>query len=191
MQKIFLIGDSIRDGYDSYVREIMQDRAQVIWPNDSARFTGYTLRFLYEWAHSDCEPEKIDIVHWNNGLWDVLHVMREEAQTPLDDYKNTLARIARRLKKLFPNAKIIFALTTSVIEERIPAPYNRYNDEIDRYNAAAREVMAREGAEIDDLNTVSKTMPIEWHSQDGTHFTPEGYRALAEKVTECLTGYLK
>ena len=31
MKRIFLIGDSIRLGYDGYVRELMQDEAQLYW----------------------------------------------------------------------------------------------------------------------------------------------------------------
>ena len=82
MKRIFLIGDSIRIGYDQYVRELMVDTAQLYWPDDNARFVGYTLRYLHEWAGHDCDPKSIDVVHWNNGLWDALHVLGEDAQTP-------------------------------------------------------------------------------------------------------------
>lgn len=46
MKRIFLIGDSIRIGYDQYVRELMADAAQLYWSDDNARFVGYTLRYL-------------------------------------------------------------------------------------------------------------------------------------------------
>ena len=48
MKKVYLIGDSIRGGYDSIVRDILQDEAQVLWPNDSSRYAPYTLRALKE-----------------------------------------------------------------------------------------------------------------------------------------------
>lgn len=186
MKRIFLIGDSIRIGYDSLVREMMSEEAQLYWSSDNARFAGYTLRYVHEWAKNDCDPEKIDIVHWNNGLWDALHVLGDDAQTPIDEYRNGLKRIGRRIRKVFPNAKIIFALTTSVIEERMSDQFYRRNSEIEAYNAAAREVMAEEGIEIDDLYTVAKKMPDDWHAPDGTHFTEEGYKALAEAVVRAL-----
>ena len=144
MKRIFLIGDSIRIGYDQYVRELMADTAQLYWPEDNARFAGYTLRYLHEWAGHDCDPKAIDVVHWNNGLWDALHVLGEDAQTPAPEYAQTLRRIARRLKNVFPNARIVFALTTFVIEERMNPLFYRRNGEIERYNAAARAVMAEE-----------------------------------------------
>lgn len=186
MKRIFLIGDSIRIGYDAYVREMMADEAQIYWSDDNARFVSYTLRYAHEWAKHNCDPEKIDIVHWNNGLWDALHVLGEDAQTPIEEYRTGLKRIARRLKRVFPNARIIFALTTSVIEERMSDQFYRRNAEIERYNAAARKVMAEEGVEIDDLYTVAKEMPDDWHAPDGTHFTEGGYKALAEAVVRAV-----
>ncbi len=186
MKKIFLIGDSIRIGYDSHVRALMENEAQLFWSDDNARFVSYTLRYAHEWARHDCDPEKIDVVHWNNGLWDALHVLGEDAHTPVQEYANGLRRIARRLKKVFPNAKIIFALTTSVIEERMSDQFFRRNAEIELYNQAAREVMAEEGVAIDDLYTVAREMSDDWHALDGTHFTEEGYRALAEAVVKSL-----
>ena len=191
MKRIFLIGDSIRVGYDSHVRALLEDRAQLYWPNDNARFAHYTLRYAQDWACQDCDPERIDVVHWNNGLWDVLHLMDDETpQTPPDEYRRCLTRIARRLKRIFPNARIVFALTTSVVEERMAPHFHRYNAEIEAYNAAAREVMAQEGIAVDDLYAVSVAMPLDWHSPDGTHFTEEGYRALAEAVAKALEPYL-
>ena len=190
MKKVFLIGDSIRIGYDSIVRELMQDEAQLYWSQDNARFSAYTYRYASEWAQEDCDAKSIDVVHWNNGLWDALHLFGDEAQTTFDEYRTDLTRIARRLKKLFPNAKIIFALTTSVVEERMGGGFYRRNAEIERFNAIAREVMAQEGVEIDDLYTVAREMSVDWHAQDGTHFTEEGYRALAEAVADCLRKYL-
>jgi lysophospholipase L1-like esterase len=48
--------------------------------------------------------------------------------------------------------------------------------------------MAEEEIEINDLYTVAKEMPDDWHAPDGTHFTEEGYRALAEAVVKALKG---
>ncbi len=191
MKKVFLIGDSIRVGYDAYVKELLEGRAQLYWSNDSARFIAYVLRYAHEWARQDCDPEKIDVVHWNNGLWDALHVLGDERpQTSLDEYRDGIRRAARRLKLIFPNARILFALTTSVVEERMRADFYRRNREIDEYNRVAREVMAEEGVGIDDLNAVSAAMPLDWHSPDGTHFTEEGYQALAKAVAAALEPYL-
>jgi hypothetical protein len=53
-------------------------------------------------------------VHWNNGLWDVLRLFGDEPFTEINYYGESLKRIYKRIRFLFPNAKIIFALSTSV-----------------------------------------------------------------------------
>jgi hypothetical protein len=43
------------------------------------------------------ELGKPDIVHWNNGLWDLHHeTPMIEALTPLDEYVHTIGRIQKR-----------------------------------------------------------------------------------------------
>ncbi len=186
MKHVFLIGDSIRIGYDRYVREQLEGTAEVYWPQDNARFTQYTLRFVHQWAREECDPEKIDIVHWNNGLWDVIHILGDDAQTSIEEYVHYLERILKRIRQIFPNAKVIFALTTSVVEEYMGTDAYRRNEEICAYNAAAMEMMRREGVEIDDLYTVSAQMPTEYRTSEGTHFTEEGYKLLGVKAAECV-----
>ena len=114
MKNIFLIGDSIRfgaesnpnyqtsysPGYGVYVEEELKGQANVYMPNDNCRFAQYTLRYLYDWA-KDIDCEKIDVVHWNNGLWDVLRINGDEPLTPLDVYEKMLCRVCNMIKKLF------------------------------------------------------------------------------------------
>ena len=192
MKRIFLIGDSIRQGYDSFVRENLAEKAHVYWAEDNARFVQYTFRYLAEWMKSECDPNLIDIVHWNNGLWDVLHQMGDESLIDLEDYEKYLRRIIKRLRQAAPHAKICFALTTQVVEESFADPglFFRSNRDIEAYNAAARNVMAEENIPVDDLYTVSAQMPKAWHSPDGTHFLPEGYQALGKAVADFLEGQM-
>lgn len=88
MKNIFLIGDSIRfgatnsPGYGIYVKEKLDGIANVYAPNENCRFAQYTLRQLHDWVQK-LDGESIDVVHWNNGLWDVLRVDGDEPLTPL------------------------------------------------------------------------------------------------------------
>ena len=41
MKKILLIGDSIRQGYDYYIKMAFEKSAEVYYPGDNCRFTGY------------------------------------------------------------------------------------------------------------------------------------------------------
>lgn len=38
MKKILILGDSIRQGYDKYVKMSFQDVAEVYYPGDNCRF---------------------------------------------------------------------------------------------------------------------------------------------------------
>ena len=72
-----------------------------------------------------------DIVHWNNGLWDVhREAPRGELLTPIIDYVTNLKRIAHEPQRT--DAHIVFATTTPVH----PESEGRSNEEIDAYNQA-------------------------------------------------------
>ena len=192
MKNIYLIGDSIRfgapgsPGYGTFVKEQLQGKANVFAPDDNCRFAQYTLRYLHEWA-SNIDREKIDIVHWNNGLWDVLRLFGDEPLTDIDTYGIMLKRVYQRIKFLFPNAKVIFALSTAVVEEWGRPDFFRYNSEIRQYNKKAIEIMNELGVQINDLYTLSSGFDNSLHS-DWVHFGVEGSKILADKVIEACFG---
>ena len=51
-----------------YVKEKLEGKAEVFFPGENSRFVQYTLRYISIWAES-LDTEKIDTVHWNNGIW--------------------------------------------------------------------------------------------------------------------------
>ena len=67
MKNILLLGDSIRQNYQEYVRENLYGVAEVYYPNDNGRFCQFTLRYLHEWVLSLSKHGEIafDIVHFN------------------------------------------------------------------------------------------------------------------------------
>ena len=46
MKKVLLIGDSIRQGYDRYVKMSLEGEAEVFYPEENCRFSVYVLRDL-------------------------------------------------------------------------------------------------------------------------------------------------
>ncbi len=191
---VFLIGDSIRygatanpdyltantPGYGIYVKEMLEGKANVYAPDENCRFVEYTLRYLYDWV-KDIDGEKIDVVHWNNGLWDVLRINGDEPLTPIPIYTYFLKRVYGMLKKIFPNARIIFALSTSVVEELADPSFCRYNSDIEKYNEEARKVMTELGVEINDLYAITSKLDNSMHC-DWVHFNEEGSKILASAV---------
>lgn len=191
MKHVYLIGDSIMfgaganaRGYGDAVRMKLAGKASVAWPHENARFAQHTLRYLGEWA-AQVDAEKIDTVHWNNGLWDVLHLNGDEALTPIELYPALLRRVYKRIREVFPNAKVIFALSTPVEEDMANPNFIRYNAEIDAYNRAAAACMQELGVPVNDLNAIAKPLGKEYRN-DWVHYNNAGCDILADAVVKAL-----
>ena len=108
MKKVLLLGDSIRMGYDDYVKELLDGKCEVIYdPDDNGRFAAYTL-----WQANQMFKKygKFDVVHWNNGYWDMnVEPPMAEAMHPVDEYVHFLKRILGECRR--NGAKVIFATT--------------------------------------------------------------------------------
>lgn len=189
MKKILLIGDSIRLGYDKYVRLALKNDAEVIFPEENCRSSAYVLRSLYFWKDSLKLDESIELIHWNAGLWDDLILADGKPLFPLEQYKENIRRICYHFKAWFPNAKMIFATSTPVIEEMFNGCI-RYNKNTEKYNAAACEIIAENGGYIDDLYSVMLACPPKYRS-DMTHFyTREGTEMITNAVLKSICEHL-
>ena len=206
MKNLLLLGDSIRVGYCNMVKEMLDGKANVFFPEENCRFAQYTLRDLQRWIVNF--PE-IDVVHWNNGLWDSAHLSvaggddgeaagvtmkpanvidnyryDEEALTPPDIYEYMLNRVVIRIKQLCPKAEIVFATSTPVVEEEATTIY-RSNAEVDLYNEIARKVMKKHNIRVNELGEFAKKLPAE-DRRDWVHYNDEGNQKLAGEIVEYL-----
>lgn len=181
MKKVLLLGDSIRMGYDKAVKRSLEGKAEVYFPQENCRFASYLLRNISDYRQlSDNQP--FDVIHWNAGLWDCLRLFEEDPHTPLDVYAYYIDRVCIRLKKLYPNAKIIFATSTKVQSEKMDKDFKRYNEEIEEYNRTAVEVVKKHGFPVNDLYAVSDTLPEEAHSDSVHYYTPLGTEVFTNAV---------
>lgn len=182
MKKIVLIGDSIRVGYDKYVKQTLEGEAEVLFSKDSGRFAQYVLRTVSEWKKEENWGDDVDLVHWNAGLWDTLRLFGDEPLTPPEMYGEMIKRIDKRLRYLFPQAKLVFATSTWVQEEKYGSNFKRYNKDIEAYNKIALEALGDTDTVINDLYTFTKELPASFYS-DVTHlYTPEGTQAMTNRV---------
>ncbi|MCI8312149.1 MAG: SGNH/GDSL hydrolase family protein [Lachnospiraceae bacterium] len=195
MKNILLLGDSIRQNYQEYVKKNLCEIANVYYPNDNGLFCQFTLRYLHEWVRVLSRHGEItfDIIHFNCGLWDILRLSNEDIPfTGEELYASLLKRIVSRIQYLCPKAQLIFALTTEVIEPGFEPGVEigeRKNTDIRRYNDIARDIFSELHIEIDDLWSVSKDLPKEAYS-DLVHFETElGSEALGRQVVKCLKKY--
>ena len=176
MKKILLIGDSTMfgsdasSGYGVYVSEHFRKNstAEVIMPSDNCQDTRFTKNAFCDIfaEHADSLAD-VDIIHWNNGLWDTLHFLgNKRPVVPIDRYRTNLADIHAMLLKLCPRARIIFATTTPADESKNDRNY-RKNEEIAEYNKAAVDLLSPLGCEINDFT------PTQIHtSGTGVRMTP-------------------
>lgn len=181
MKNVLLIGDSIRMGYDKAVKKSLEGAANVYFPEENCRFASYVLRYLHEYK-ALLKDEHVDVLHWNTGLWDCLRLFEEEPHTPVEVYSYYIDRICQRILKLFPDAKVIFATSTSVQSEKMSKDFKRYNEEIEKYNEAAVSVVKKYGFVVNDLYAVSMCLPKEAHSDPVHYYTPVGTEAFTNNV---------
>ena len=83
MKKVVLLGDSIREiGYGPVVPALLGDEYQVWQPPENCRFALYTLRMTFDYRPF---MEGADVIHWNNGLWDVCQLWEDGPFTSLEN----------------------------------------------------------------------------------------------------------
>ena len=186
MKNVLILGDSIRIGYDKSIKASLEGIARVEFPEENCRFAAFLFRHFNDYMKL-FNGEKIDVIHFNTGLWDCLRMYGEEPQTPIEIYSYFMERLCVRIKKLAPEAKVIFASSTAVISEKMESDFKRYNEEIEAYNKVALEIVKKHGFEVNDLYPISKLLP-ESAQSDGVHYyTEEGTRAFAEPTLEYIS----
>ena len=190
MKKVVLIGDSIRMiGYGNPVAERLSNEFEVWQPDDNCRFAKYTLRGLWDWQEG---IRGADVIHWNNGLWDVCALFGDGEFTPIDEYVEIMLRLAKLFKQRATT--VIFATTTPVRPENV---HNK-NETIEAYNAALVPKLKELGIVINDLYTPLSKDVYKYICDDTIHLSEDGIsltadmveaviRSEAEKLTETDT----
>ncbi|MBQ8392903.1 MAG: SGNH/GDSL hydrolase family protein [Clostridia bacterium] len=186
MKKIVLIGDSIRMGYDKYIKDALSGSAEVFYPSENCRFAEYVLRYAHEWKASGEWGDDVDLVHWNAGLWDALELFGDAPLTSISYYGEAISRINKRLRMLFPKAKFVFATSTNVSEKMSNPDFTRHNATIEKYNTEALRALSGTDTVINDLYSLTSSVPDSYRS-DWVHFyTPEGTELIGGKVLSVI-----
>ena len=160
-------------GYGTPVAERLKDEFTVWQPDDNCRFAKYTLRGLWDWQEG---IEGADIIHWNNGLWDVCELFGDGEFTPIDEYVDIMLRLARLLKERATT--VIFATTTPVRPENL---HNK-NETIKAYNEALVPKLVEMGIVINDLYTPLSEDVYRYVCDDTIHLSEDGITLAADRV---------
>jgi len=186
MKKIILLGDSTRQGYDNYVKEQLEGAAEVLFPGENCQFALYLFRHIHDWKNAGNWGDDADLVHWNAGLWDALHLLGQETLSTMEDYAKTIRRIDGRIRMLFPKAKVVFATNTLGIDERYGTDFFRRNAEIEDYNRYALAALEGTDTVIDDLCEASRGIPQDYYIDAVHMYSPEGRKHMGDAVLNCI-----
>jgi hypothetical protein len=188
LPRVLLIGDSISIGYTVPVRELLEGKANVhrIPVNGGPTING--LANLKAWLGTS----KWDVIHFNWGLHDLKYIGPDKEkqadpeaptshpQVSLPDYEKNVAELVKQMQAT--GAKLIWCSTTPVPKDSA----GRVAGDEKKYNEAAARVMQEAKVPTDDLCTHAQAKLKEIQLPANVHFTPQGYRYLAEKVVASI-----
>lgn len=181
MKNVLLLGDSIRMLYQPKVKELLKGRANVFGPEENGRWSDYTLNSLRFWLPRMPDP---DIVHLNNGFWDIGDNYKEgSSYTPIEEYERDMGRIVKVLRQLVsPDVQIIIALTTPWLAGELT--------EVERFNAVLRRVAEQHSLPVNDLYTPFVNELDKYIAPDTIHLTQEAAEIAAGHVVKAVEPYL-
>ncbi len=170
IMKVSIIGDSIAMQYGPRVKELLKGEFEVWQPEDNCRFSKYTLRGLFDWEK---DMRGSEIVHWNNGHWDLCNLFGDGPFTSEEEFISNMLRILDILQKR--HKVIIYATTTPLLKDG----YNR-NDVVERYNEIIVPVLKERGVIINDLHALIKSDVGRYIDEDDPiHMNDAGTEACA------------
>jgi lysophospholipase L1-like esterase len=192
MKNVLLLGDSIRMLYEPIVKEHFSGKANVYAPEENGRWSGYTLNSLRFWIpntaletpwNSGTLPTP-DIVHWNNGIWDLGddYALGQPFTSP-SEYESNLNRTITVLRKLCgERVVIIMATTTPTADTNIR--------EAHQYNEILKRVASERGCEINDLYSAIAADKSQYISEDRVHLSPAGTKIASELVIRAIERFI-
>lgn len=178
MTKVVLLGDSIRQlGYGTKVQQMLPNGYYIWQPDDNGRYSKYTLRCVcYDWKD---RIENSDIIHWNNGLWDLTN-FGDGYFTKPEEYAENMLRIAGLLKQYAKT--VIFATTTPVSEANIHVT----NESVRQYNDLIVPKLSEMGIIINDLYSLVNSDIDKYICDDTVHLSQAGIDACAKQVADAI-----
>ena len=184
VKNVLIIGDSISIGYTPFVEKALAPGVAIAHNPGNGGSTVRGLDSIETWTNK----RQWDVILFNFGLHDMVYkdkdnkydVQNGKVSVNLEEYKKNLELIVSKLRET--TAKLIFINTTVVPENAA----GRKVGDPEIYNAAALEVMKRNGIEVVDLFTASLTIHPQNSPPGNVHYTPEGYEQLASIIVKAI-----
>jgi len=190
-----LIGDTIRSGYQAYV-PLYLDKQVEIWCPEESRVNSFDILGA---ADSWFKNLNTRLLHVNSGLEDLkcIPFTEHENLVPIDAYIKNVERIIKYIHREWPEAILIWATTTPVIQQdqyllSVKAgEFVYYSEDVIYYNTALKATCEKMGVPVNDLyQFVISGDPSRIMLEDGIHFSETGYELLAEQVANAIQVFL-
>lgn len=177
LPRVLLVGDSITLGYQEKVRQKLKG---VCYVDFIATSYAADTKFYNELIGKFAADSDYGLIHFNHGL----HGQHVSKRT----YKSKIKKLCAKLGE---NAKIVLATSTIVYEEGNVRLDRVWTKKLKERNDAVREIAADCGYPVDDLYSVSISVPTDSRSIDGVHYTDAGYEIFASAVAENISVNIK
>ena len=168
LPRVLLVGDSICNGYHSFVRDELAGTAYVAFFATSKCVTDKsylrTLAFFLD-------EYKYSVIHFNNGL--------HSLYTPPDEWEASLREAIKLIKEKGNGAKIYWASSTPLKDPKL-------TEKAEVLNKIAAKVMAEEGIPTDDLFALMNPLDRNTNWSDTYHFKDDARKAQAKAVADCV-----
>jgi len=178
LPRVLLIGDSISCGYSPVVTKELQGKYHVDRLGTSRSINDPVLLQATEMM---LKEYPYVAVHFNNGL----HGFHLEGPA----YAAALKEYVELIRRLAPNAKLIWGSSTPITKNGEPQTLDPKNEVVITRNALAA-IMEEQGISVADLYAVVIGKP-DLRSTDGYHYNGAGYDALGKAVAEALRNALQ
>ena len=201
---IFLIGDSIRVDYGSYLESYIGKDINIIGKEGIEEAyqnldipvgsnCGYS-RMLVEYLKTTENLGRLEFEYFvfNCGLHDVKRTSGEEKlAVDQKEYEENL----RTIMELMKDKKVIFITSTPVERERYPEgfPFVRYEDDVVEYNRIANNVMHSYNVEVIDMYSFTKSLGLCGDAlyRDHAHFHKQIIQLQAAYLAGALSALVK
>lgn len=191
--RVLLLGDSIRLGYQTYVKEGLGNDVETVYPEQNGCDVSTTL-----WQANQIFKHQgdFDLIHWNNGYWDMnIEAPMTEALHPIEEYKHFLVRMVKffsqHTKHLVFATSLPIKFEGSSLDNSGTGGMVTYNNKwVQEYNAAAKEIMNEYGVPINDLYQICLADKNYYKCPDNLHLTDEGYQTVAKEIVSLISGKL-
>jgi hypothetical protein len=181
LPRVLLIGDSISRDYYRPAEKLLEGRAYTARLSTSRFISDPVL--LQEIALV-LDNNKFQVIHFNNGMHGWQH---SEAE-----YQAAFPKLLATLKAHAPDARLIWAATTSLKESKPlpPGGHSQASDErIAERNKIALSLVQKKKIPVDDLHALCQGHP-EYHS-DNVHFNPTAIDLQGAQVAAEIEKLLK